>query len=127
MLGNTKTFSGFSVDDTATAQTFYSETLGMNVTTNEMGILTLHPQGGGEIIVYPKDNHTPASFTILNFEVDNIDKAVDDLVSKGVTFLRYDNFPQDDRGVMRGAEQNRGPNIAWFNDPAGNVLALIEA
>ena len=127
MLGNAKTYSGFSVNDIDAARTFYGETLGVPVVDKEMGIIALQPASGGEILVYPKDNHTPATFTILNFEVADIDKTVDELTSKGVTFLRYDDFPQDEKGVVRGVDQNQGPNIAWFADPAGNIIAVIEA
>lgn len=121
MFENTKAFSGFSVDDVATAKQFYGETLGLNV-TEEHGMLTLHIAGGGNILVYPKPNHTPATFTILNFPVDDINQAVDALVTRGVRFERYDGMPQDKRGVMRAG----GPPIAWFKDPAGNVLSVLQ-
>jgi catechol 2,3-dioxygenase-like lactoylglutathione lyase family enzyme len=124
MFTNTKAFSGFSVNDIEKAKTFYQDVLGLNVSSeNEMGILTLHIIGGTDIIIYPKPNHTPATFTILNFPVDNIDKGVDELTSRGVKFLHYDGeMKTDEKGIFRGG----GPNIAWFEDPAGNVLSVIE-
>ncbi|MGN9906924.1 VOC family protein [Phytohabitans sp. LJ34] len=121
MFESAKAFSGFSVDDIAAAKAFYAGTLGLKV-TEEHGMLTLHIEGGSQILVYPKENHTPATFTILNFPVGDVDKAVDDLAARGVSTLRYDDFPQDDKGVMRG----NGPAIAWFADPAGNVLSVLE-
>jgi catechol 2,3-dioxygenase-like lactoylglutathione lyase family enzyme len=125
MLKNSKAFSGFSVDDINKARTFYGETLGLDVKGNEMGILELHTNGGIPIIVYPKPNHTPATFTVLNFPVDDIEKAVDELSAKGITFQQY-NQPElktDEKGICRG---NGGPNIAWFKDPAGNILSILE-
>jgi catechol 2,3-dioxygenase-like lactoylglutathione lyase family enzyme len=121
MFQNTKAFSGFSVDDIPAAQRFYSETLGLNV-SEAYGMLHLHIADGGEILVYPKPNHTPASFTILNFPVDDIDKAVDQLAERGVRFERYDNSGQDEKGINRAG----GPFIAWFKDPAGNILSVIQ-
>jgi catechol 2,3-dioxygenase-like lactoylglutathione lyase family enzyme len=122
MLKDSKAFSGFSVDDVSTAKRFYAETLGLDV-SEENGMLTLRLAGGNNVLVYPKGNeHTPASFTILNFPVSDIDKAVDGLVERGVRFERYDNFNADERGIMRDA----GPAIAWFKDPAGNVLSVIQ-
>ena len=122
MFGNTKAFSGFSVDDIPKARQFYGETLGLKV-TEEHGLLTLHIAGDRPTLVYPKENHEPASFTILNFPVDDVDAAVDALTERGVTFERYDGFPQDEKGIMRG----EGPDIAWFKDPAGNVLSVLTA
>lgn len=121
MFENTKAFSGFSVDDIPKAKQFYSETLGLNV-SEEHGMLQLHIANGGDILVYPKPNHTPASFTILNFPVDDIDKAVDQLVERGVRFERYDNLSMDEKGINRGG----GPYIAWFKDPAGNILSVLQ-
>lgn len=121
MFGDTKAFSGFSVDDIPAAQTFYGETLGIRV-TEEHGMLTLHIAGGTGVLVYPKPNHTPATFTILNFPVDDIDRAVDELSARGVEFERYDQPGIDERGVYRG----EGPPIAWFTDPAGNVLSVLQ-
>ncbi|MBA2451835.1 MAG: VOC family protein [Chloroflexia bacterium] len=121
MFTNTKAFSGFAVDDPEKARTFYGETLGLNV-TEEYGILTLHITGGWEVIVYPKPDHTPASFTILNFPVDDIDRAVDELVERGVRFERFNGFDQDEKSIFRGG----GPLIAWFKDPADNVLSVLQ-
>ena len=121
MFANTKAFSGFAVDDIKKARQFYAETLGLEV-TEESGMLTLHIAGDRPTLVYPKPNHTPASFTILNFPVDDIEAAIDQLTARGVVFERYDGFGQDERGIMR----EQGPPIAWFKDPAGNVLAVIQ-
>ena len=122
MFENTRAFSGFSVDDIGAAKRFYGDTLGLNVTEEEMGLLGLHIAGGTEIMVYPKENHEPATFTILNFPVDDIDAAVDDLTTKGVAFERYDGFEQDEKGIARDG----GPQIAWFKDPAGNILSVLQ-
>jgi predicted enzyme related to lactoylglutathione lyase len=121
MFENTKAFSGFSVDDVARAKQFYGETLGLKV-TEDHGLLTLHIAGDRRTIVYPKPDHTPAAFTILNFPVDDIDAAVDALAARGVDFERYDGMEQDEKGVMRAG----GPYIAWFTDPAGNILAVLQ-
>ncbi|MFC5927182.1 VOC family protein [Micromonospora vulcania] len=124
MFTDTKAFSGFSVDDTARAERFYGETLGLRVTRDDAmgGLLTLHIAGDRPVLVYPKADHSPATYTVLNFPVDDIDGAVDELTARGVHFARYDGMPQDDRGVMRG----QGPAIAWFTDPAGNILSVLE-
>jgi catechol 2,3-dioxygenase-like lactoylglutathione lyase family enzyme len=122
MFENTRAFSGFSVDDIPAAQKFYGETLGLKV-TEDNGMLTLHIAGDRDVLVYPKgDQHTPASFTILNFPVDDIDAAVDELDRRGVAFERYPGMEQDAKGIMRA----EGPPIAWFTDPAGNVLAVLQ-
>jgi len=121
MFENTKAFSGFSVDDVPEAKKFYSETLGLRV-SEEYGFLRLHIAGDWDILVYPKPDHTPASFTILNFPVDDIDKAVDGLIERGVRFERYDGMDMDEKGIFRGG----GPYIAWFKDPAGNVLSVLQ-
>jgi catechol 2,3-dioxygenase-like lactoylglutathione lyase family enzyme len=121
MFKNTKAFSGFAVDDVDMAREFYAETLGIEV-SEENGLLTLHIAGDRPTLVYPRPNHTPAEYTILNFPVDDIDQAVDDLTARGVQFERYEDFDQDERGIMRG----EGPPIAWFKDPAGNVLSVIK-
>ncbi|WP_433514853.1 VOC family protein [Nonomuraea sp. CA-143628] len=121
MFETTKAFSGFSVDDIAAAKRFYGETLGLRV-SEEHGMLTLHIAGGTDILVYPKEQHTPATFTCLNFPVEDIDKAVDELTARGVRFERYEGFPQDPKGILRA----EGPPIAWFTDPAGNVLSVIQ-
>lgn len=121
MFKESKAFSGFSVDDVEEAQRFYGETLGLD-TSIENGMLELHLGGGAAILVYPKPNHEPASFTVLNFPVEDIDEAVDELTRAGVRFERYDEFEQDDKGIAR----NGGPSIAWFKDPAGNILSVLE-
>ncbi|SEC17889.1 VOC family protein [Microbacterium hydrocarbonoxydans] len=124
----THAFSGFSVDDIDAARTFYGDTLGMDVTTNAMGFLDIALPDGGSILVYAKPNHTPASFTILNFPVDDVEAAVDDLNARGVVTKIYDDseFATDEKGILRGGP-DRGPDIAWFTDPAGNVLAVLAA
>ena len=123
MLANSKAFSGFSVNDVSQARAFYEDTLGLRV-SEANGMLTLHLAGGRDILAYPKDDHTPASFTILNFPVDDVEAAVDDLAKRGVTFERYPDMEadMDEKGVFRGG----GPLIAWFTDPAGNVLSVIQ-
>lgn len=127
MFRNTKAFSGFSVDDIQKAKEFYSKTLGLEVVEEEMNTLGLHIAGGCVIMIYPKPSHTPATFTILNFPVDDIDAAVDTLVEKGVKLEQYKGELQtDEKGIARGAEKGMGPNIAWFKDPAGNILSVIE-
>jgi catechol 2,3-dioxygenase-like lactoylglutathione lyase family enzyme len=126
MFKTISAFSGFSVDDLAKAKAFYSETLGLDVETDGVGV-RLHLPGGGTVFAYPKQDHQPATFTILNFAVDDIDAAVDDLTGRGVRFEHYDNVPKtDEKGILRGRAQNRGPDIAWFKDPAGNFLSVIE-
>lgn len=121
MLKDSKAFSGFSVDDIPKAKDFYSNTLGLEV-TEENDMLKLHINSGNEILVYPKGgDHTPASFTILNFPVSDVDEAVDELVAKGVVFEHYEGTT-DEKGIHR----NQGPPIAWFKDPAGNVLSVIQ-
>ncbi|MCJ0873331.1 VOC family protein [Streptomyces sp. AP-93] len=125
MFADSKAFSGFSVDDLGKAKEFYGGTLGLRVTEEEdMPILQLHLAGGAKVLVYPKENHQPASFTILNFPVDDIDKAVDELAARGVRFERYEGFEADDRGIVRPTERGM-PSIAWFKDPAGNILSVL--
>ena len=121
MFGTTKAFSGFSVDDIDAARKFYGETLGLRV-SEEYGMLSLHIAGERDILVYPKPDHTPATFTILNFPVDDIEKAVDELAERGVRFERYDDSNTDEKGIYRG----QGPLIAWFKDPAGNILSVLQ-
>ena len=122
MFRNTKAFSGFSVNDIQKAKQFYGETLGLEVSETH-GLLNLHLAGGTTVLVYPKPNHLPATFTILNFPVADIEEAVDQLSRKGVRFERYDgDLKTDDKGIFRGG----GPLIAWFKDPAGNVLSVLE-
>ncbi len=123
MFANTKAFSGFSVDDIGAAKRFYGETLGLDV-SEKQGMLTLHIAGDRDTLVYPKRDHTPASFTILNFPVSDVEAAVDELAARGVEFQRYEGTPAetDDKGIFRGG----GPLIAWFTDPAGNVLSVLQ-
>jgi catechol 2,3-dioxygenase-like lactoylglutathione lyase family enzyme len=121
MFENTKAFSGFSVNDVEAAKAFYGGTLGLRV-SEANGMLTLHIAGDRDIIVYPKPNHAPATYTILNFPVEDIDRAVDELGARGVTFERYEGMGQDEKGINRAG----GPLIAWFTDPAGNILAVLQ-
>jgi catechol 2,3-dioxygenase-like lactoylglutathione lyase family enzyme len=122
MFSPRSAFSGFSVNDLARARQFYVDTLGLRVDTDGVG-LKLHLPGGSPVFVYPKPDHQPATFTILNFVVDDIAAAVQDLVGRGVQFDRYSGLPADENGVMR---VSGSPPIAWFKDPAGNVLSVIE-
>lgn len=123
MFKDTKAFSGFSVDDIEKAKQFYGRILGLDV-SEANGLLTLHIAGGTNILVYPKDNHIPATFTILNFPVTDIEQAVDDLTARGVQFEHYNlgGLVTDEKGIARGG----GPNIAWFKDPSGNILSVVE-
>jgi catechol 2,3-dioxygenase-like lactoylglutathione lyase family enzyme len=123
MFTPVRAFSGFSVDDIDAARSFYSEKLGLTVTDDEMGFIRIILPGGADVLAYPKPDHSPASFTILNFVVPDVDTAVHDLNGKGIQTKIYDDpdLPTDDRGVMR----DNGPMIAWFRDPAGNVLSVI--
>ncbi len=125
MFKHSKAFSGFSVNDLQKAKQFYAEILGLDVEDNPMGLIELKIEGGHNILVYPKPDHTPATFTILNFPVDDIDVAVDELTSKGVFFEQYtgEYIQTDEKGVCRNPG---GPNIAWFKDPAGNILSIIQ-
>lgn len=127
MIQTSKTFSSFSVDDLQRAKEFYTKTLGLQIKDNPMGILELQ-LAGNPVLIYPKPNHEPASFTVLNFPVDNIDKAVAELKSRGVQLENYDNdqMKSDEKGIYRNNGQNQGPNIAWFKDPAGNILSVLE-
>ena len=125
MLKVKAAFSGFSVDDLAKSDEFYTKTLGLKLDDEGMG-LRLHLPDGGTVFIYPKHDHQPATFTILNFVVENIDEAVDELKSRGITFERYEGSPQDEKGILRGRSQNMGPDIAWFKDPAGNILSVLE-
>jgi catechol 2,3-dioxygenase-like lactoylglutathione lyase family enzyme len=121
MLHDSKAFSGFSVDDIPRARAFYADTLGLEV-SEEHGLLTLHLAGGTNVLAYPKDDHAPATFTILNFPVDDIEAAVSALKAAGVEFESYDEPKTDEQGIHRGG----GPLIAWFRDPAGNILSVLE-
>jgi predicted enzyme related to lactoylglutathione lyase len=124
MFADSKAFSGFAVDDIAAARTFYGEILGLTVTdTAVAGSVTVKISGGHDVLIYPKPDFTPATYTVLNFPVADIDAAVDALVAKGITMQRYDGLPADDKGVVR---DTRGPNIAWFTDPAGNILSVLQ-
>ena len=120
MFAQTKAFSGFAVDDLEQARRFYGETLGLE-TSERYGLLLLHLAGGRDTLVYPKPDHTPADYTILNFPVDDIDAAVDELGARGVRLERYEGAGQDDKGISRGG----GPDIAWYTDPAGNILSVL--
>jgi len=122
-LQESKAFSGYSANDIQKAKEFYGSTLGVNVSESN-GLLTLNLAGGHKVLIYPKPNHVPATFTVLNFPVPSVDKAVDELTKRGVRFEKYDD-PQlktDERGIFRG----QGPVIAWFKDPAGNILSVLE-
>ena len=126
MFKHTKAFSGFSVNDLQKAKDFYANTLGLEVTEGIMGILELHIEGcSNKIIIYPKPNHEPATFTILNFQVQDVEKAVDDLITKGIVMEQYDfgQMKTNSKGIMSGM----GPTIAWFKDPAGNILSVLDA
>src|SRR5688572_23888629 len=122
----TGTFSSFSVDDLDKASEFYSKALGIDVSQTDEG-LQLSFKDGPSVFLYPKDDHEPATFTVLNFTVDDIDEAVDHLTDQGITFEDYGGeLETDEKGIFRGAENDSGPNIAWFKDPAGNILSVIE-
>jgi predicted enzyme related to lactoylglutathione lyase len=123
MLGDSKAFSGFSVGDIEKAKEFYGQTLGLKISESH-GLLTLHFAGGNSVLIYPKSNHVPATFTILNFPVHNVDQAVGELTKRGVRFEIYDrpDIKTDEKGIMRG----NGPTIAWFKDPSGNILSVLE-
>jgi predicted enzyme related to lactoylglutathione lyase len=124
MFANTKATNGFAVDDIEAAKRFYGETLGVGVTelSKEFGLISLNLAGGRDTLVYLKPDFVPATYTILNFEVDDVDAAVDELSSRGVSFERYDDFEQDEKGIARAP----GPSIAWFKDPAGNILSVLQ-
>lgn len=124
MLTDSKAYSGFAVDDLPRAREFYGQTLGLrtSILDEENGLMTLHIAGGRDTLVYVKPGHEPASFTILNFPVADVEAAVEELGRRGVSFERYDGFDQDEKGIARGP----GPRIAWFKDPAGNILSVHE-
>jgi catechol 2,3-dioxygenase-like lactoylglutathione lyase family enzyme len=124
MLANSKAFSGFAVDDLDEARRFYGETLGLETTLvdEEHGVMQLNLAGGRDTVVYLKPDFVAATYTVLNFPVDDIDEAVDGLAARGVELERYDGMPQDEKGVMREG----GPLIAWFKDPAGNILSVMQ-
>jgi catechol 2,3-dioxygenase-like lactoylglutathione lyase family enzyme len=123
MLKDSKAFSGYSVDDIAKAKEFYGQTLGLDV-SEENGLLALHVAEGPAVLLYPKENHTPATFTVLNFPVDDVERTVDELTARGVRFEKYEeeDLKTDEKGIAR----ELGPTIAWFTDPAGNILSVIE-
>jgi catechol 2,3-dioxygenase-like lactoylglutathione lyase family enzyme len=121
MFANSKAFSGFAVSDLQAARQFYGETLGIR-TSEQHGLLTLHLGGDRDTLVYPRPDHTPATYTILNFPVDDIDQAVDELTARGVQFERYEGIEHDEKGISRA----NGPYIAWFKDPAGNILSVLQ-
>jgi predicted enzyme related to lactoylglutathione lyase len=124
MLKDSHAFSGFSVDDLEAAKKFYGEKLGLKVSENDQGLM-VSLLGSNGVFVYQKDDHVPASFTILNFPVDDIDTAVDELAAAGISFEHYEGMT-DDKGIARGLEMDRGPSIAWFKDPAGNFLSVMQ-
>lgn len=117
-------FTSISVDDLRKAKEFYTKVLALKVDDEDMG-LNMQLPGGGRLFIYPKDNHQPATFTVLNFAVDNIDEAVDELKNRGVQLERYKGLPADEKGIFRGKSQKQGPDIAWFKDPAGNILSVV--
>jgi predicted enzyme related to lactoylglutathione lyase len=125
MLTNSKGFSSFAVNDVTAAKRFYGETLGLDVKDGGMDTLELHLAGGEVVMLYPKPDHQPATFTVLNFPVDDVDAAVDELTASGVRMERYEQIETDDKGIFRGLQRNEGPDIAWFTDPAGNVLSVL--
>jgi catechol 2,3-dioxygenase-like lactoylglutathione lyase family enzyme len=128
VLAESKAFSGFAVDDLDAARRFYGETLGLKVTVldEQEGLAQLDLAGDRNTVVYAKPDLIPANYTILNFPVDDIDAAVDQLSARGVVFERYEDFPADEKGIMRGRAAQRGPDIAWFKDPAGNILSVLQ-
>jgi catechol 2,3-dioxygenase-like lactoylglutathione lyase family enzyme len=125
MFSDSHAFAGFAVDDIDAARAFYAGVLGLELSETN-GMLTLHLAGGGRVLIYPKPDHQPATFTVLNLPVDDIDAAVDGLIAAGVTFERYEGIPHDERGIVRPPEPGYGPPIAWFRDPAGNVVSVLE-
>jgi catechol 2,3-dioxygenase-like lactoylglutathione lyase family enzyme len=124
MFRNSRAYAGFSTSDVDEARQFYGQTLGLDVSEG-MGALMLDLAGGGHVFIYPKDNHEPATFTVLNFPVDDIDAAVEALGNAGVRFERYEGLEQDEKGIARGRAVGQGPDIAWFKDPAGNILSVL--
>ncbi len=122
MFKDTKGFTSFSTNNIESAKLFYPGILGLKVTEGDMGILTLHLAGGGTVIIYPKPNHVPATFTVLNFAVKSVEKTVDELNALGIFFEKYEGIEADEKGIVRG----NGPVIAWFKDPAGNILSVLE-
>ncbi|MDO7882400.1 VOC family protein [Salinibacterium soli] len=128
MLADSAAFSGFSVNDLDAARAFYRDVLGLALVDNPMGMLELEFPGGGHVIAYPKgEAHQPATFTVLNFPVDDIDAVVDELSARGVVFERYEGMHQDEKGISRGRAAGQGPDIAWFTDPSGNILSVLSS
>lgn len=127
MFENSDAFGGMSSNDLAASRAFYESVLGLVVEDAGGGLLSVQLPKGGAVLIYPKEDHRSATFTILNFPVDDIDAVVDELIAKGVTMQRYEGMPQDDKGIMRGKESGQGPDIAWFTDPAGNILSVLSA
>jgi len=127
MFRDSEAFSSFSTDNIDAAKEFYGGTLGLDAKIGEMGVLRISVPGGGMVMIYPKEDHKAATFTVLNFLVDDIDAAVDALKDKGIELERYDmgEFKPDEKGIYRGKKQKMGPDIAWFSDPAGNILSVI--
>jgi catechol 2,3-dioxygenase-like lactoylglutathione lyase family enzyme len=125
MFATAKAFSGFAVDDVEKAERFYRGTLGVK-TSIEHGLMTLHLAGDRPTLVYPKPDHTAATYTILNFPVDDIDQAVENLTARGVRFEQFEGAEQDEKGILRGLSRGEGPDIAWFKDPAGNILSVLQ-
>lgn len=125
MFKDSKAFSGFAVKDLGAAKTFYGEKLGVHVTEEPMGLLALHLASGATVTIYPKEDHVPATYTILNFPVDDVEKAVDKLIAAGIKMEHYDSpgIKTDPKGIARGGE---GPTIAWFTDPSGNILSVLD-
>lgn len=126
MLKDSKAFSGYSATDLDEILKFYGNTLGLDVNHNEMGFVEITLSGGGVVLIYSKDNHIPATYTVLNFPVSNIDTTVDELLAKGVTFEVYPDMNQDEKSIARGLASNQGPDIAWFKDPSGNILSILQ-
>ena len=125
MFENSDAFSGMSSDDIEASRAFYEGVLGLVVQDAGGGLLSVQLPKGGAVLIYPKEDHAPATFTILNFPVEDIDAAVDELIAKGVAMQRYEGMPQDDKGIVRGKAAGEGPDIAWFTDPAGNILSVL--
>lgn len=126
MFKDSPAFSGYSVDDLAKAKAFYEITLGLKI-SDDMGMIKLHLATGGEVFIYSKPDHQPATYTVLNFPVEDIDHAVTTLAAKGLAFERYDGAHQDEQGIARGRAAGMGPDIAWFKDPAGNILSVLSS
>lgn len=124
MLTYNKSFSGFSTNDISAAKEFYNQTLGINA-TEENGMLTLHLENDKTVLIYPKNDHVPATYTVLNFIVNDLDAAMEEMKGKGIVFEQYENLT-DENGVARGIARHQGPDIAWFKDPAGNILSVLK-